>query len=74
MAAKKDTSIGKKYKIKVSNNPEFCGIDAGGVQFAHGEAIIDAGHMVDWFREHDGYEVSEIDSKEVNEEDGKAAD
>lgn len=59
MAAKKDSVNAKKYKIRVTTNPEFCGIDAGGVQFAHGEAIILGGRMVEWFREHKGYEVGE---------------
>ena len=41
-------------------NTEFCGVGAGGVQFAYGKAQITGGHMVDWFREHEGYEVTEI--------------
>lgn len=57
----KKVSKEKKYKIKNTANPEFCGIDAGGVQFAHGEAIISNGIMVSWFREHYGYEVTEAD-------------
>ena len=31
----------KKYIIKVETNSTFCGIDAGGVQFANGQAIIE---------------------------------
>ena len=50
----------KKYKITVTTNPGFCGVDAGGVQFAHGAAIINEGTMVEWFREHDGYSVDEV--------------
>lgn len=49
----------KKYLVKVAKNPEFCGIDAGGVQFAHGEAVVEDKRLVSWFKEHDGYEVSE---------------
>lgn len=56
MAAKKV----KKYLIKVETNPDFCGIDAGGVQFANGQAVIGEGTMVNWFREHDGYKVTEL--------------
>ena len=56
MAAKKT----KKYLIEVETNPTFCGIDAGGVQFAHGQAVIGEGTMVNWFLEHDGYKVTEI--------------
>lgn len=50
----------KMYKVKVTTNVDFCGVDAGGVQFAHGEATLESGRMVEWFREHDGYEVTEI--------------
>lgn len=64
MAAKKDT---KTYEIVVKNNPNCCGIGAGGVHFAYGKATIPAGRLVDWFREHDGYEVSEV--KESGTED-----
>ena len=56
----KKVSKEKKYKVVNTVNPEFCGIDAGGVQFAHGEAIISEGVMVSWFKEHYGYEVSEV--------------
>lgn len=60
MAAKTVDSKIKNYKIKVDSNPEFCGIDAGGVQFSHGEAIIPEGRLVDWFKEHEGYTVTEV--------------
>ena len=59
MAAKKAKKI-TGYEIKVTGNPKFCGIGAGGVQFAYGKAQIAEGRMVEWFREHDGYEVTEI--------------
>lgn len=52
------------YEIKVKDNPEFCGVGAGGVQFAYGKAQITGGRMVDWFREHEGYEVTEIMAEE----------
>lgn len=58
--AKKDTKKVTGYEIKVVTNPNFCGVDAGGVQFSYGKAQIAEGRMVDWFREHDGYEVTEI--------------
>lgn len=56
-AAKKEEA--KVYIVKVSKNPTFCGIGAGGVQFANGQAIISEGTMVNWFKEHAGYEVKE---------------
>lgn len=55
-AAKKDGG----YVVKVTANPDFCGIGAGGVQFAHGTAKIQSKRMAEWFREHEGYEVTEI--------------
>ena len=59
MAGKKKED--KMYKITVKSKPKYCGIDAGGVQFAHGEAIIPDGRMVEWFKEHEGYHVAEIE-------------
>lgn len=55
----KDAEQPKKYIVKVTDNPKFCGIGAGGVQFANGEAYITSDRMAAWFREHDGYEVIE---------------
>ena len=63
MAAKK-TKAGTGYEIKVASNPNFCGIGAGGVQFAYGKAQITGGRMVAWFREHEGYEVTELTEEE----------
>lgn len=54
-------AVKKKYLVKVVTNPDFCGIDAGGVQFAHGEAEVEDKRLVSWFKEHDGYEVSEVE-------------
>lgn len=58
MAAKKETV--KKYLVEVEGNPEYCGICAGGVQFANGKAEIPEGRMVRWYQEHKGYKVTEI--------------
>lgn len=55
-------SAGKRTKawlVKVRNNPGFCGIGAGGVQFANGQAMIESERMASWFREHNGYSVTE---------------
>lgn len=49
----------KSYTVKVKNNPNFCGIGAGGVQFANGEAKVTSTRMAAWFKEHEGYEVTE---------------
>ena len=60
MATARKNTAEKQYKVTVVNNPNFCGIDAGGVQFAYGQAVIPEGRMVFWFQEHDGYEVTEV--------------
>lgn len=62
------------YEIKVLTNPGFCGIDAGGVQFSYGKARIKPGRMVEWFKEHDGYEVIEIPVEEIPVEEGNSPD
>lgn len=66
MAAKKAKAV-TGYEIKVTGNTEFCGVGAGGVQFAYGKAQITGGRMVDWFREHKGYEVTEITADKEEE-------
>ncbi len=48
----------KSWLVKVRNNPGFCGIGAGGVQFANGQAVVSSGRMARWFMEHTGYEVT----------------
>ena len=58
-ATKKSTTAVKKWVVKIITNPSFCGVGAGGVQFANGEAVTENGRMAQWFREHNGYEVSE---------------
>lgn len=65
MAAKAVENKEKRYRIKVTTNPGFCGIDAGGVQFANGEAVIGECSLVNWFREHEGYEVTEVSEAEA---------
>ncbi len=49
----------KSYTVKVTGNPTYCGVGAGGVQFANGQAVITSDRMAAWFREHEGYEVTE---------------
>ena len=72
--AKKTTKKVTGYEITIPNNPNFCGVDAGGVQFAYGKAQIAGGRMVDWFREHEGYEVTEIETEgEAPDADGGEA-
>lgn len=47
-----------KWNVSVNENPSYCGIGAGGVQFANGKAEITSKRMADWFMEHDGYTVT----------------
>ena len=55
----------KTYIVSVENK-EYCGVGAGGAQFAHGEATITNERLANWFKEHKGYTV-----KEVKDTDGK---
>lgn len=57
--AEKQTAKEKIYNVKVKNNPQFCGIGAGGTQFANGEAVVKSERMARWFKEHPGYVVTE---------------
>lgn len=56
--AKKD--VIKQYIVTVDGNKEYCGIGAGGAQFAHGTATITSELLANWFKEHDGYTVTEV--------------
>lgn len=49
-----------KYEVSVDNNPNYCGVGAGGAQFAHGKAIIDNERLAQWFEAHKGYTVTEV--------------
>jgi len=64
MAGKK---ANKTYEVTVAANPNFCGIGAGGVHFANGKAVVPECSLVNWFREHDGYEVTEIAEQQPKE-------
>lgn len=50
----------RKWAVEVTANPDFCGVDAGGVQFAHGKATIESERLAKWFGKHAGYEVAEV--------------
>lgn len=54
---------GKTYIVTVKDNPEYCGVGAGGAQFAHGRATISDERMASWFQEHEGYTVTEVTDK-----------
>lgn len=66
MAAAREKSKDKEYRVTVKSNPNYCGTGAGGTQFAHGEARITDNNLVNWFKSHEGYTVEEV--KEASEE------
>ena len=70
MAAKK-VKKAKRYTVKVKNNPDFCGIGAGGVQFSYGEAKVASERMASWFKEHNGYEVQEEEVEDETKDDSQ---
>lgn len=49
----------KTYIVSVENK-EYCGVGAGGAQFANGTATIDNERLANWFKEHKGYTVKEV--------------
>ncbi len=55
MAGRKKTDAVYIVKTPVK---DYCGVGAAGVHFAHGEAEMKDGWVLDWYRSH-GYEVSE---------------
>lgn len=58
--AKNNEKNAKGYIITVKGKPNYSGIGAGGVQFAYGKATVAGGTIVNWYKEHEGYEVAEI--------------
>ena len=60
MAKTNTNKTAKQYIVTVANNSNFCGIGAGGVQFANGQATVDSERMANWFRKHKGYKVEEV--------------
>lgn len=58
-AATVPDAAAKRYVVRVDNSPSYCGIGAGGIQFANGQAVTESARMAEWFREHKGYTVTE---------------
>lgn len=54
---KTDGEVVKTYIVK-SPIKDFCGVNAGGVQFAYGQAEVNEGWVLDWYKEH-GYTIEE---------------
>lgn len=61
MAEKKEIettgNMEKKYIVETPVK-NYCGIGAGGVQFAYGKAEVCEGTVLEWYKEH-GYKVTE---------------
>lgn len=62
MAEKK--MMAKRYRIEVDTNPDYCGVDAYGIQFSHGKAETENANAAAWFSEHEGYTVTEAGNDE----------
>lgn len=58
MAETKKPATNEKVFIVETPVKNFCGVGAGGVQFAYGKAEVCSGWVLDWYREH-GYMVTE---------------
>lgn len=56
----KDAQTPPQWRIKVDTNPNYCGVGACGVHFAHGEAVTDSARAASWFAEHEGYSVEQV--------------
>lgn len=64
----------KNYIVSVEDK-KYCGIGAGGAQFAYGEARITSERLANWFREHEGYTVKEVkDNKDTDTKDTEGKD
>lgn len=63
MAARKAKETGKVFRVK-TKDPTYCGVGAGGVQFAYGQAEVNEGWVLQWYREH-GYTVEPIEAPEA---------
>lgn len=59
--------MAKTFIVKTPD-PNYCGVGAGGVQFAYGTAEVNEGWVLDWYKEH-GYKV---EAKVVAKEEPKA--
>ncbi len=64
----------KKY-IVTTPVKNYCGIGAGGIQFAYGKAEVCEGTVLEWYREH-GYGIEEVgaDNADGGNADGANAD
>ena len=52
-----------KIYIVYTNEPNYCGIGAGGIQFAYGKAEVVEGWVLNWYRAK-GYRVEAKEEEE----------
>lgn len=71
MAKKKDKQL-KKYMVYTPVK-DYCGIGAGGIQFAYGKAEVHEGTVLEWYKEH-GYKVEEIGAEPAADPSEPAAE
>lgn len=57
--AKQNDKKTKDSKVYIVETPvkNYCGVGAGGVQFAYGKAEVREGWVLDWYKAH-GYKVT----------------
>ena len=61
MARPRKTVQANGWIVEVVSNPNFCGTDAGGVQFLRGKSeVITNKWLAQWFAEHEGYKVTPV--------------
>lgn len=60
MASRKAEGTENALKVYIVKSPikDYCGVNAGGVQFAYGQAEVNEGWVLDWYKEH-GYTIEE---------------
>ena len=63
MVAKKKEEL-KTYRVKVKDNPGYCGEDHGGPHIKNKISLITSDRLAAWFREHEGYTVEEVEKPE----------
>ncbi len=61
MANNKNTTKAAEPKKYIVSTPvkNYCGVGAGGIQFAYGKAEVCEGTVLEWYREH-GYGIEEV--------------
>lgn len=56
--------MAKTFIVKTPDT-NYCGVGAGGVQFAYGTAEVNEGWVLDWYKEH-GYKIEAKEEPKAN--------